>query len=76
MYRLSPAGRRATLRAMETQAAPAGALAGLKVVELGQLIAGPFAAKTLADFGAEVIFLLIVSKLSSQQASLSPLTAQ
>ncbi|MEO6277494.1 CaiB/BaiF CoA-transferase family protein [Roseateles sp.] len=31
------------------------ALAGLKVVELGQLIAGPFAAKTLADFGAGVI---------------------
>jgi formyl-CoA transferase len=25
------------------------------VVELGQLIAGPFAAKTLADFGAEVV---------------------
>ena len=42
-----------------TQAAPlaphAAALAGLKVLELGQLIAGPFAAKTLADFGAEVI---------------------
>ncbi len=36
-------------------AARAGPLAGLKVVELGQLIAGPFAAKTLADFGAEVI---------------------
>lgn len=37
-------------------AAPRGAaLAGLKVLELGQLIAGPFAAKTLADFGAEVI---------------------
>ena len=32
-----------------------GALDGLKVLELGQLIAGPFAAKTLADFGAEVI---------------------
>jgi len=32
-----------------------GPLAGLKVVELGQLIAGPFAAKTLADFGADVI---------------------
>jgi len=32
-----------------------GALAGLKILELGQLIAGPFAAKTLADFGAEVI---------------------
>ena len=31
------------------------ALAGIKVVELGQLIAGPFAAKTLADFGADVI---------------------
>jgi formyl-CoA transferase len=36
-------------------ASVAGPLAGLKVVELGQLIAGPFAAKTLADFGAEVI---------------------
>ena len=32
-----------------------GPLAGLKVVELGQLIAGPFAAKTLGDFGADVI---------------------
>ena len=32
-----------------------GPLRGLKVIELGQLIAGPFAAKTLADFGAEVI---------------------
>jgi formyl-CoA transferase len=32
-----------------------GPLAGVKVLELGQLIAGPFAAKTLADFGAEVI---------------------
>jgi formyl-CoA transferase len=31
------------------------ALSGLKVIELGQLIAGPFAAKTLSDFGAEVI---------------------
>jgi formyl-CoA transferase len=35
--------------------ATAAALAGLKVLELGQLIAGPFAAKTLADFGAEVV---------------------
>ena len=33
----------------------AGPLAGIKVLELGQLIAGPFAAKTLADFGADVI---------------------
>ena len=36
-------------------APPAGPLAGLKVIELGQLIAGPFAGKTLADFGADVI---------------------
>jgi formyl-CoA transferase len=34
---------------------PISPLAGLKVLELGQLIAGPFAGKTLADFGAEVI---------------------
>lgn len=34
---------------------PPQALAGLRVIELGQLIAGPFAGKTLADFGAEVI---------------------
>jgi formyl-CoA transferase len=34
---------------------PPGALAGLKVVEMGQLIAGPFAAKTLGEFGADVI---------------------
>lgn len=34
---------------------PAGALAGLKVVEMGQLIAGPFVGKTLAEFGADVI---------------------
>lgn len=33
----------------------AGALNGLKVVEMGQLIAGPFAGKTLAEFGADVI---------------------
>ena len=31
------------------------ALAGLKVVELGQLIAGPFAGKVLAEFGADVV---------------------
>jgi formyl-CoA transferase len=32
-----------------------GPLAGLKVLELGQLIAGPFAAKLFAEFGAEVV---------------------
>ena len=30
-------------------------LSGIKILELGQLIAGPFASKTLADFGAEII---------------------
>jgi formyl-CoA transferase len=34
---------------------PPQALAGLRVVEMGQLIAGPFAGKTLGDFGADVI---------------------
>ena len=32
-----------------------GPLAGVRVIELGTLIAGPFCAKTLGDFGAEVI---------------------
>ena len=40
---------------MNTSSPAHGPLKGLKVIELGQLIAGPFAAKTLADFGAEVI---------------------
>ena len=31
------------------------ALGGVRVVEMGQLIAGPFAAKTLGDFGADII---------------------
>ena len=30
-------------------------LSGIKILELGQLIAGPFASKTLADFGAVII---------------------
>ncbi|HEY3271285.1 MAG TPA: CoA transferase [Geothrix sp.] len=30
-------------------------LSGIRVLELGQLIAGPFAAKILGEFGAEVI---------------------
>jgi formyl-CoA transferase len=34
---------------------PAQVLSGIRVLELGQLIAGPFAGKTLGDFGAEVI---------------------
>src|SRR5690606_9538164 len=30
-------------------------LKGIRVIEMGQLIAGPFATKMLAEFGAEVI---------------------
>ena len=32
-----------------------GPLAGVRVLELGQLIAGPFAARMMAEFGADVI---------------------
>lgn len=38
-----------------TRPAPFGPLAGIKVVELGQLIAGPYAGRIFADYGAEVI---------------------
>ena len=34
---------------------PAGPLTGVKVIEMGQLIAGPFCGKIMAEFGAEVI---------------------
>jgi formyl-CoA transferase len=34
---------------------PASALQGVRVIEMGQLIAGPFAGKTLGEFGADVI---------------------
>ncbi len=37
-----------------THPSPA-ALAGVRVVEMGQLIAGPFAGKTLGEFGADVV---------------------
>lgn len=41
---------------MTSTASPgAGALAGIRVVELGQYISGPFAAKLLADLGADVV---------------------
>jgi formyl-CoA transferase len=46
-----------------------GPLSGLKVIELGQLIAGPFAAKTLADFGADVIKIEPPAKNGSQSGS-------
>jgi formyl-CoA transferase len=38
-----------------SEARSGGPLAGIRVLELGSLIAGPFCAKTLADFGAEVV---------------------
>ena len=47
------------MTAEETQSSPAaaaaGPLAGLRVVELGDGTAGPYAAKLLGDFGAEVV---------------------
>ena len=39
----------------KAQGVPSGPLAGIKVVELGQLIAGPYAARLLAEFGADVV---------------------
>jgi len=38
-----------------TSSATFGPLADIKVLELGQLIAGPFAGKMLAEFGADVV---------------------
>ncbi len=38
-----------------TESMTPAALQGLRVIEMGQLIAGPFAGKTLAEFGADVI---------------------
>lgn len=38
-----------------SQAKPQGPLSGLRVLEMGQLIAGPFVGKTLAEFGADVV---------------------
>ena len=43
---------------MDKEQAPAltpAALRGVRVIEMGQLIAGPFAGKTLGEFGADVI---------------------
>jgi len=40
---------------MASDTMSATALQGVRVIEMGQLIAGPFAGKTLGDFGADVI---------------------
>ncbi|KAA0892845.1 CaiB/BaiF CoA-transferase family protein [Pusillimonas sp. ANT_WB101] len=37
-------------------------LSGIRILEMGQLIAGPFAAKMLAEFGAEVIKIEVPGK--------------
>jgi formyl-CoA transferase len=43
------------LLSIKLSADSSGPLAGVKVIELGTLIAGPFCARLLAEFGAEVI---------------------
>jgi formyl-CoA transferase len=48
-------GTMPSMNSPATQSPAQTPLHGLRVVELGQLIAGPFAAKTLADFGADVV---------------------
>lgn len=40
---------------MEAKQSNNGPLAGLKILEMGQLIAGPFCGRLMAEFGAEVI---------------------
>jgi formyl-CoA transferase len=53
----APATPTASASASATTSPPpsAGPLEGLRVLELGQLIAGPFAGKTLSDLGADTI---------------------
>ena len=38
-----------------TDSRPAGPLSGLRVIEFGSTVAGPFCARLMADFGADVI---------------------
>jgi len=52
---LLPQNRIEVMADTNTASPSAGALQGVRVIEMGQLIAGPFAGKTLGEFGAEVI---------------------
>ena len=47
---------------MTNTTAPTGPLSGIKVIEMGTLIAGPFGARLLAEFGADVIKIEIPKK--------------
>ena len=40
---------------MSVERGPVSVLGDLKVLELGELVAGPYAAKLLADLGAEIV---------------------
>ena len=50
-----PPGQAMPEQVMSAQAMSPHALDGVRVVELGTLIAGPFAGRIMADFGATVI---------------------
>lgn len=50
-----PTYNEATMKTQAAQPLTPSALKGVRVIEMGQLIAGPFAGKTLGEFGADVI---------------------
>jgi formyl-CoA transferase len=54
-HRIAEETPSATASRTETTGEGAGPLSGVRVLELGSLIAGPFAGRQMADFGAEVI---------------------
>jgi formyl-CoA transferase len=54
-HALLPQNRNERMADTDTLLPSPGALKGVRVIEMGQLIAGPFAGKTLGEFGAEVI---------------------